>query len=93
MGADIEHDRKCTSTCTDPLSGDRDSRFDIRAIAGVCHEKKGAEIGLSDAAVEAVVMTISRAPAVTKRRLSLRDAVRILERAEMLEGRPRIHQM
>ena len=55
--------------------------------------KKGAEIGLSDAAVEAVVMAIARAPAVTKRRLSLRDAVRMLERAEMLEGRPRIHQM
>lgn len=50
--------------------------------------KKGAE--LSEAAVEAVVMAIAQAPVVTGRRLSLRDVVRMLERAEMLEGRPRL---
>ena len=36
-------------------------------------------------------MAVSEAPVVTGRRQSLRDVVRMLERAEALEGRPRIH--
>ena len=52
--------------------------------------KKGQEFGLSEAAVEAVFMAFAQAPDVTGRRLSLRDIVRMLERAEMLEGRPRL---
>jgi len=52
--------------------------------------KNGRAIGLSEAAIESVVMAISQAPVVTGRRLSLRDVVRMLERAEMLEGRPRL---
>ena len=52
--------------------------------------KKGVNHALSEAAVGAVVMAITQSPVVTGQRLSLRDAVRILERAEMLEGRPRL---
>lgn len=52
--------------------------------------KKGVLLELSEAAVEAVVIAIAQAPVVTGRRLSLRDVVRMLERAEMLEGRPRL---
>jgi len=52
--------------------------------------KKGADCGLSEAAVEAVLMAVDQAPVVTGRRLSLRDVVRMLERAEMMEGRPRL---
>lgn len=52
--------------------------------------KKGVNLALSSAAVEAVIMAIAQAPVVTGRRLSLRDAVRMLERAEMLEGRPQL---
>ena len=37
-------------------------------------------------------MNIALVPVVTGRRLSLRDAVRMLERAEMLEGHPRHQQ-
>jgi hypothetical protein len=52
--------------------------------------KKGVDFGLSEAAVEAVMMAVDQAPIVTGRRLSLRDVVRMLERAEMMEGRPRL---
>jgi hypothetical protein len=52
--------------------------------------KNGLKLELSEAAVEAVVMAIAQASVVAGRRLSLRDVVRMLERAEMLEGRPRL---
>ncbi|MGJ8596041.1 AAA family ATPase [Sulfitobacter sp.] len=52
--------------------------------------KKGLDFGLSEAAVEAVLMAVDQAPLITGQRLSLRDVVRMLERAEMLEGRPRL---
>ena len=52
--------------------------------------RKGEAFGLSEEAVEAVVMAVDQAPVVTGRRLSLRDVVRMLERAEMMEGRPRL---
>ena len=45
-------------------------------------------MGLSQEALEAVCEALGRAPQVTGRRMSLRDVVRILERAETLEGRP-----
>ncbi len=51
-------------------------------------QNKGAATGLSDCSVEAVVEAIVRAPMATGRRQSLRDVVRMLERAEVLEGRP-----
>lgn len=51
---------------------------------------KGAGLSLSEAAIEAVVLAVDQAPVVTGRRLSLRDVVRMLERAEMMEGRPRL---
>ncbi len=52
--------------------------------------KNGLKLELSEVAVEAVVMAIAQASVVAGRRLSLRDVVRMLERAEMLEGRPRL---
>jgi len=52
--------------------------------------KKGRGLELSEPALDAIVMVIDQAPTVTRRRLSLRDVVRMLERAEMLEGRPRL---
>lgn len=51
---------------------------------------KGAGFSLSEASIEAVVLAVDQAPVVTGRRLSLRDVVRMLERAEMMEGRPRL---
>ena len=52
--------------------------------------KKGAEASLSEDSVAAVLMTITLAPEVAGKRLGLRDVVRMLERAEVLEGRPRL---
>ncbi len=52
--------------------------------------KNGVELGLSAASLEAVEMAIAKAPVKTGRRLSLRDATRMLERAEMLQERPQI---
>lgn len=52
--------------------------------------RRGPKIGLSDSSLEAVVMAINQAPIVTGRCLSLRDVVRMLELAEMLEGWPRL---
>jgi uncharacterized protein (DUF433 family) len=40
--------------------------------------------------MDAIIAAIIRAPIVTGRRISLRDVVRMLDRAEMLEGRPRV---
>ena len=50
--------------------------------------RRGTEMGLSQEALEAVCEALGRAPQVTGRRMSLRDVVRMLERAETLEGRP-----
>ncbi|MDE0983239.1 MAG: AAA family ATPase [Yoonia sp.] len=52
---------------------------------------KGAKLGLSVDSIEAIVMAITQAPVVTKRRQSLRDVMRLLDRAEVLEGRPKRH--
>jgi hypothetical protein len=52
--------------------------------------KRGGKMGLSQESVDAIVTAIIQAPIVTGRRISLRDVVRMLERAEMLEGRPRV---
>ncbi|PVA07132.1 AAA family ATPase [Thalassorhabdomicrobium marinisediminis] len=53
--------------------------------------KKGSTMGLSKASVEAVAMAIALAPKVTKRRQSLRDVLRMLERAQNMDGGPRLH--
>jgi len=50
--------------------------------------RSGAALGLSDASIEAVVETITRAQGITGHRQSLRDAIRMLERAEVLQSRP-----
>ena len=50
--------------------------------------KEGAKAQLSQDSLVAVSATISLAPKVTGRRLSLRDVVRMLERAEVMELRP-----
>jgi hypothetical protein len=52
--------------------------------------KRGATLGLTEASVEAIVEAVEQAPLVTKRRQSLRDVIRMLDRAEVLEGRPRL---
>ena len=52
--------------------------------------RKGLTLGLSENSLEAVIMAIIQAPIVTGRHQSLRDVNRMLERAEMLEGRPRL---
>lgn len=87
-----------TSNTISSVSETVRSRCQIIEIPDVTNEqlqdfalKKGLKLGLSEAAVGAVVATIVQAPNVTGRRLSLRDAVRMLERAEMLERRPRLH--
>ncbi|MCY4504275.1 MAG: hypothetical protein OXE57_22330, partial [Alphaproteobacteria bacterium] len=53
--------------------------------------RRGAAMGLPDAAVDAVAEVIDRAPALLPRRLSLRDVNRMLERAEELASRPLMH--
>ncbi len=53
--------------------------------------RRGAAMGLPDAAVDAVAEVIDRAPALLPRRLSLRDVNRMLERAEDLASRPVMH--
>ena len=53
--------------------------------------RRGATLGLPDAAVDAVVEVIDRAPATLRSRLSLRDVNRMLERAEDLASRPTVH--
>lgn len=72
------------------------SRCEIIEIPDITTEQlqtfataRGGKLGLSDEAVAAVVEVIGTAPAVIGRRMSLRDVVRMLERAEMLERRPR----
>lgn len=52
--------------------------------------RRGLAMGLSQEALEAVCEALVMAPQVTGRRMSLRDVVRMLERAETLEGRPRL---
>jgi hypothetical protein len=47
-------------------------------------------MGLSQESVDAIVTAIIQAPIVTGRRISLRDVVRMLDRAEVLECRPRV---
>lgn len=53
--------------------------------------RRAAKLGLSDEARDAVLDAIVLAPAATGRRLCLRDVVRMLTRAEMLEGRAPLH--
>jgi hypothetical protein len=86
-----------TSNNVENVSEPVRNRCQVIEIPGVTTEqlqefavRKGVDFGLSEAAVEAVVMAADQAPMVTGRRLSLRDVVRMLERAEMLEGRPRL---
>ena len=50
--------------------------------------KEGAKARLSQDSLEAVVAAIILAPGVAGRRLSLRDVVRMLERAEVMEEKP-----
>ncbi|MAY34406.1 MAG: AAA family ATPase [Rhodovulum sp.] len=52
--------------------------------------RRGLEMKLSQEALEAVCEALVMAPRMTGRRISLRDVVRMLERAESLEGRPRL---
>ncbi len=74
------------------------SRCRVLHIPGVTPEqlqhfarRRGEAMGLPDAAVDAVVETLDRAPALLPRRLSLRDVNRMLERAEELASRPLVH--
>ena len=53
--------------------------------------RQGEAMALPDAAVDAVVEAIARAPETLRSRLSLRDANRMLERAEDLASRPTLH--
>lgn len=49
-----------------------------------------ANAGIGEDAMEAVLEAIQQAPRLSGRRISLRDFVRMVERAEVLEGRPRV---
>lgn len=51
---------------------------------------EGKRLGLSEAGIAAVVDAIGIAPRLLGRRLSLRDVIRMLERGEALEARPRL---
>jgi hypothetical protein len=53
-------------------------------------ETEGRKLGLSDAALGAILDALDRAPAMIGRRLSLRDVIRMLDRGEALEERPRV---
>ena len=53
--------------------------------------RRAAALGLEPPAVDAVVETLDRAPALLPRRLSLRDVNRMLERAVELAARPTMH--
>ncbi|MCL7466743.1 AAA family ATPase [Phaeovulum sp. NW3] len=51
---------------------------------------EGRRMGLSEAGIAAVLDTIEAAPRILKRRLSLRDVIRMLAVGEALETRPRL---
>ena len=53
--------------------------------------RQGEAMELPDAAVDAVVEVIDRAPETLRSRLSLRDVNRMLERAQDLASRPTVH--
>ena len=53
--------------------------------------RRGAALGLPDAAIGAVAEVIDRAPEVLRLRLSLRDVNRMLARAQDLASRPTLH--
>ena len=53
--------------------------------------KQAAKIGLSAGSLDAVLEAIARAPELIGRRMSFRDVLRMLARAEMLQGRPSLH--
>ncbi|MBY6202818.1 AAA family ATPase [Maritalea mobilis] len=53
--------------------------------------RQGGTMGLGEAAIDAVVDAILRGPKITHRRFSLRDALRLLERAETLQHKPILH--
>ncbi len=53
--------------------------------------RRAAALGLEPPAVDAVLETLDRAPALLPRRLSLRDVNRVLERAVELAARPTMH--
>ena len=53
--------------------------------------RRGAALGLPDAAVDAVAEVVARATEVLRLRLSLRDVNRMLERAQDLASRPTLH--
>ena len=53
--------------------------------------RRGEAMELPDAAVDAVVEVIDRAPETLRSRLSLRDVNRMLERAQDLASRPTLH--
>lgn len=48
------------------------------------------KMGLSDAGLGAILDALDRAPGMLGRRISLRDVIRMLERGEALEDRPRV---
>lgn len=50
--------------------------------------RQGLKMGLSDAAIDAVAEALLRGPKAARRRFSLRDALRLLERAETLQHKP-----
>jgi len=62
------------------------TRAQLKAFARAQSQK----MGLSDPGVEAILEAIDRAPKALGRRLSLRDVIRMLERGEELEKRPRM---
>lgn len=54
-------------------------------------ERRGRQMQLSPVSIDAVSETLVIAPSVVGRRFSLRDAIRMLERAQALENRPLYH--
>jgi len=51
---------------------------------------QGSRMGLSEDGIAAIVTVLECAPKMLGRRLSLRDVIRMLERGQMLEERPRL---
>ncbi len=53
--------------------------------------RQGSAMGLSQPSIDAVMEAAVRGPALARRRFSLRDITRLLERAETLQSKPLLH--
>jgi hypothetical protein len=54
-------------------------------------ERHARRAGLSTPSIDAILEALAKAPYLTGRRQSLRDVIRLCERAEVLQTRPRLH--